>query len=82
VATTTPLTIKSTINKRREVEGGVVGDDYDGHEDDDDGHEDDDDNDDDGGYGGQDGHHRMRKGRGHDDKTIKIDHRSGGGRWW
>jgi hypothetical protein len=108
VATTTPLTIKSTINKRREVEGrgggygetarrgtrtcahnnqtdhaegGVVGDDYDDN-DDDDGHEDDDDNDDDGGYGGRDGHHRMRKGRGHDDKTIKIDHRRGGGRWW
>jgi hypothetical protein len=84
VATTTPLTIESTINKRHEVEGrggatgrrhnkgqghahttikqitrrgGVVGDD------------DDDDNDDDGGCGGRDGHHRMRKGRGHDDRT-------------
>ncbi len=47
-------------------EGGVVGDD-----DDDDGHDDDDgdDNDDDGRCGGQDGHHQMRKGRGHDNRT-------------
>jgi len=35
----------------------------------DDGHNDDDANDDDGGCGGQDGHHPMRKGRGHDDRT-------------
>ena len=56
-------------------------DDDDGHDDDghdDDGHDDngnddndDNDNDDDGGYGVRDGHHRMRKGRGHDNTTIK-----------
>jgi len=89
MATMTTLTIESTINKRREVEGwgrgygettrrgtrtcahnnqtdhaegGVVGDD---------GDDGDDDNDDDGRCGGRDGHHRMRKGRGHDDTTIK-----------
>ena len=49
-------------NQTDHAEGGVVGDDDDG----DDG---DDDNDDDGGCGGRDGHHRMRKGRGHDDRT-------------
>ena len=55
-------------NQTDHAEGGVVGDDDDddGHDDDDD---DDDDNDDDGGCGGQDGHHRMRKVRGHDDRT-------------
>jgi hypothetical protein len=50
--------------------GGVVGDDDEdnnSHEDEDD----DDDDDDDGGCGGQDGHHRMGKGRGHNDTTIK-----------
>ncbi len=31
---------------------------------------DDDDNDNDCGYGGQDGHHRMRKGRRHDNETM------------
>ena len=53
-------------NQTDHVVGGVVGDD-----DDDDGHDDndDDDNDDNGGCGGQDGHHRMRKGRGHNDRT-------------
>jgi len=92
MATMTTLTIESTINKRREVEGwgrgygettrrgtrtcahnnqtdhaegGVVGDDDDG----DDGDDGDDDNDDDGGCGGRDGHHQMRKGRGHDERT-------------
>ena len=30
----------------------------------------DDDDDDDGGYGERDGHHRMRKGRRHDNETI------------
>ena len=30
----------------------------------------DDDDDDDGRYGGRDGHHRMRKGRQHDNETI------------
>ena len=30
----------------------------------------DDEDDNDGGYGGQDGHHRMRKGRRHGNKTI------------
>ena len=43
--------------------GGVVDDDNDDDDDDDDK------NDDDGGCGGQDGHHRMRKGRGQDDRT-------------
>jgi hypothetical protein len=31
----------------------------------------DDDDDNDGGYGGWDGHHRMTKGRGHDNETIQ-----------
>jgi hypothetical protein len=55
------------------AKGGVVGDDDDGDEGDDrdDDNDDNDDNDDDGGCGGRDGHHRMRKGRGHDDTTIK-----------
>jgi hypothetical protein len=48
--------------------GGVVGDDDDDN-DNGDGHDGDDDNDGDGGCGGRDGHHRMRKGRGHDDRT-------------
>ena len=67
----------------------VDGDNYDDDDDDDDdddnegsGHDNDDDDDDDddndGGYGGRDGHHRMRKGRRHDNGTThnsKIDHR-------
>ena len=101
VATTKPLTIESTINKQREVEGrggygettqrgtttctqqsnrlhggGVVGDNDDnkGDNDNDDDSHDDDNNDhdndaDNGRCGGQDGHHRMKKGRGHDDRT-------------
>ena len=59
-------------NQTDHAEGGVVGDgdDDDGHDNDDDNdYEDDDNNNDDGGCGGQDGHHRMRKGRGHDDRT-------------
>ena len=54
-------------NQTDHEEGGVVGDDDD-DDDDDDGN---DDNDDDDGCGGRDGHHRMRKGRGHDDRTNK-----------
>ncbi len=46
---------------------GVVGNDD--NDNDNDGHDDDDGNDDDGGCGGQDGHHQMRKGRGHEDRT-------------
>ena len=46
--------------------GGVVADDDD---DDDDDNNDGDDNDDNGGCGGRDGHHRLKKGRGHDDRT-------------
>ena len=49
--------------------GGVVD-----NNDDDDGHDNNDNNDNDGGCGGRDGHHRMRKGRGHNDRantTIK-----------
>jgi len=92
VATTTTLTIESTINKQRKVEGpggaygetarqgrrtcthnnqtdhaegGVVGND----DDFDDGDNGNGNNNDDGGCGGRDGHHRMRKGRGHDDRT-------------
>ena len=38
-------------------------------DDDDDGHDDNDDNDDNGGCGRWDGHHWMRKGRGHNDRT-------------
>ena len=63
----TAMDMHPTIKQitRRGGVGGNDGDD-DGHDDDDD---DDDDNDDDGGCDGQDGHHRMRKGRGHDDRT-------------
>jgi hypothetical protein len=35
-------------------------------------------NNDDGRCGGRDGHHRMRKGRGHDHTTIKRSQRMGG----
>ncbi len=61
----TAMDMHTTI-KQITRRGGVVGDDDDDdvHEDDDD----DDDDDDDGGCGGH-GHHRMRKGRGHDDRT-------------
>ncbi len=61
----TAMDMHTTI-KQITRRGGVVGD-----NDDDDVHKDDnnDDNDDDGGCGGQDGHHWMRKGRGHDDRT-------------
>ena len=67
------------------MEGGLVGDEDDedhDYDDDDDGGGHDNDNDDDGRCGGRDGHHRMRKGRGHDDRTKhnnQIDHRRGGG---
>ncbi len=56
-------------NQTYHTEGGVVGNDDDDDEDDD-GQDDDDDDDDDGGCGEQDGHHRMRKGRGNDDRTY------------
>ena len=56
-------------NQTDHVDGGVVGDDDDDDDDNDDNDNDDDDNNDDGGCGGQDGHHRMRKGRGHNDRT-------------
>ena len=46
---------------------------------DDDDNDDEDDNDD-GGCGGRDGHHRMRKGRGHNDTTTSRC--EGGGRGW
>jgi hypothetical protein len=55
-------TIKQTTRR-----GGVVGNDNDDN--DGNGHDGDDDNDNDGGCDWQDGHHRMRKGRGHDDRT-------------
>ena len=60
-------------NQIDHAEGGVVGDDGSNDDDaaddnDDDGHDNDDD-DDNGGCGGRDGHHRMRKGRGHDNRT-------------
>jgi hypothetical protein len=65
-------------NQIDHVEGGVVGDnnddDDDNDDDDNDDNNDDDDNDDDGGCGGRDGHHRIRKGRGHNvrkNTTIK-----------
>ena len=66
------------------AEGGVVGDDDDDDDNKDDGHDDDNDNDDDGGCCGRDGHHRMRKGRGHDNRTNTTSNRSHkrGGRWW
>ena len=57
-------------NQTDHAEGGVVGDDDDGDDRDGD-NDDNDDNDDDGGCGGRDDHHQMRKGRGHDDTTIK-----------
>ncbi len=43
-----------------------------GHDnnDDDNNNDDDDDDDDNGRCGGRDGHHRMRKGRGHDNRTT------------
>jgi len=74
-------------NQTDHAEGGIVGDndeDNDSHNDNDDDDDDDDDdvddNDDDGGCGcgGWDGHHRMRKGRGHYDTTIKRSQRRGG----
>ncbi len=43
--------------------GGIVDDNNDDND------EDNDNNDDDGGCSGRDGHHRMRKGRGHDNRT-------------
>ena len=58
----TTMDMHTTI-KQLTWRGGVVDDD------DNDDDDDDDENDDDGGCGGQDGHHRMRKGRGHDDRT-------------
>ena len=51
-------------NQIDHAEGGLVDD-----NDDDDGHDNNDNNDDDGGCGGRDGHHRMRKGRRHDNRT-------------
>ena len=64
-------------NKTDHAEGGVVGNDDDNNNDDDNDNshdEDDDDNDDDvsdddGRCGGRDCHPRMRKGRGHKDRT-------------
>ena len=55
-------------NKIDHAEGGLVGA-NDDHDDDDNSHVVDNDNDDDGGCGGWDGHHLMRKGKGHDDRT-------------
>ncbi len=60
------------VEEERRVVGDNDDDGDDGDDDDDDDDEDDDDdddNDDNSGCGGQDGHHRMRKGRGHDDRT-------------
>jgi hypothetical protein len=55
-------------NQIDHAEGGVVGNDD--NNDGNNGHDDgDNDNNNDGGCGGRDGHHRMRKGRGHDDRT-------------
>jgi len=69
-------------------DGGGGHDDDDDDDDDGGGHDDDDDggghdDDDDGGCGGRGGHHRMRKGREHEDRpkhNNQIDHRRGGGR--
>ena len=59
-----------TKNQIDHMEGGVVGDEDDDDDDNDNGQDDDDnDNNDDGRCGGWDGHHRMRKGRGHDNRT-------------
>ena len=64
-------TVKYTQQSNRSRGGGVIdGNDYDVDDKDDEGSGHDDDNDDNGGYGGRDGHHRMRKGRQHDNKTI------------
>jgi len=57
-----------TQQSNRSRGGGAVGNSNDGNEDDND-EDDDNDNNDDGGCGGRDGHHRMRKGRGHDGRT-------------
>ncbi len=54
-------------NQIDHAEGVVVGDDD--NDKDDNGHDNDEDNDNDGRCGGWDGHHRMRKWRGHDDRT-------------
>jgi hypothetical protein len=70
----TTMDMHTTI-KQITRRGGVVDNDDDDDDDDDDNDDDDDDdddddkNDDDGGCGGRDGHHRMRKGKGHDDRT-------------
>jgi hypothetical protein len=56
-------------NQIDHAEGGVVGGDDNDDDDDDYGHDNDDNNDDDGGFVGRDGHHWMRTGRGHDDRT-------------
>ena len=59
-----PSFIPHSLNlHNRQVDDCIADDDAD------DGHDNDDANDDDGGCGGRDGHHRMRKGRGHDDRT-------------
>ena len=55
-------------NQTDHAEGGLVGN-NDINDDDDDGHSNNDGNDDDVRCGGRDGHHRMRKGRGHDNRT-------------
>ena len=80
--TTQQGTRTCTQQSNRSHGGGVVGDDDD---DDDNNNGHDDDNEDNGGCGEQDGHHRMRKGRGHDDRTIttiKSITEEGGGRRW
>jgi hypothetical protein len=77
---------KQTTIKQIMWEGGLDGDkDNEDHDNDDDGGGHVNDDDDDGRFSGWDGHHRMRKGRGHDDRTKhnnQIDHRRGGGRRW
>ena len=55
-------------NQIDHTEGGVVGDD-DNDDNDNYGHNDDNNNKDEGGCGGRDGNHRMRTGRGQDDRT-------------
>ena len=63
--------VEYTQQSNRSQGGGVVdGNDYDVNDDDNEGSGHGDNNDDNGGYGGRDGHHRTRKGRQHDNKTI------------
>ena len=68
-------------NHTDQAEGGLDGNEEDKDNNDNDGGGHDSDNDDNDRFGGLDGHHGMRKGRGHYDRTKynnQIDHRRGG----